>query len=206
MDNDVRWGRIGEAAMGFLSKFFPRWFAPSKNVDLALVLIEFVLALKMQAMMEKGLGDELLDAWNKDRSLDNFNPNDLGLSRYAIFYICNTIFEACLANGIDDGRDTLNIAIYVLEQALNIENEDAVTVAMVGLYWHLAMSGKKLPADLEECEPEEADHAIFEASRDTAQRFARMPKKVEPTHAESKFYAAYCVSVAPEKNDAPRAI
>ena len=185
--------------MGFLSKFLSRWIAPSKNVDLALVLIEFVQALKMQAMMEKGLGDELRDAWNKDRSLDNFNPHDLGLSRHAIFYICHLIFEACPVNGIEDGRDTLNIAIYVLEQALNIENKDAQAVAMAGLYWHLAMTpGKKLPVDVEDYEPEEADHAIFKAAHDTAQRFTGMPKKVEPTKAESKFYAAYCESLAPE--------
>ncbi len=185
--------------MGILSKLFPRWFAPSKNVDLALALIDFIQALKMRAMMEKGLGDELLDAWNKDRSLENFNPNDLGLTRYAIFYICNLIFEACLANGINDSDDALRMVAYVLGEALNIEHEDAETVTLAGLYWRAAMmTDEKLPVDEEKYEPQEADHAIFKASHDTALRFAGIPKRVEPTNAESKFYAAYCETLAPE--------
>lgn len=49
--------------MGFLSKIFTRWFMPWKNTKLANSLVDFLQALKMAAFVEKGLMDELTEAW-----------------------------------------------------------------------------------------------------------------------------------------------
>lgn len=185
--------------MGILSKIFSRWFAPRKNADLAISLVDFVQALKMNAFVEKGLGDEIIETWNQDRSLDNFDPRDLGFSQKTIYYICNLIFESCLANDVNDGMEAFDIVIYVLRHSLNIEIEGAEAAAVIGLRWRSAMMTGQWSADVLDYEPAEDEHEIFKASGETARRIARAPGKVEPTEAEGKYFASLCASLEPER-------
>lgn len=185
--------------MGFLSKIFSRWIAPRKNADLAISLVDFVQALKMSAFVEKGLWDELTEAWIRDRSLGDFDPRDLGFSQKTIYYICNLIFESCLANDVNDGMEALDIVIYVLRHSLNIEADEAEAAAVIGLRWRSAMMTGQWSTDVLDYEPTDHEREIFKASGETAQRIAELLGKVEPTDVEGKFFASLCASLEPEK-------
>ena len=170
-----------------------------KDTKLANSLVDFVQMLKMNAFVEKGLGDEIFETWNEDRSLENFNPRDLGFSRRTIFYICNLIFESCLANDVNDGMEALEIVTYVLKDCLDIEDEEAKSVAVYGLRWRSAMLTGQWSAEVLDYKPTDHEREIFKASRETARRIAGLPGKAEPTDAEVKFFASLCASLEPKK-------
>lgn len=185
--------------MGFLSKLWSRWFLPRKNAKLAISLADFVQALKMSAFVEKGLGDEIIETWNQDRSLDNFNPRDLGFAQHTIYYLSNLIFESCLANDVNDGMEAFDVVIHVLRDSLNIEVEEAEAAALIGLRWRSAMMTGQWSAEVLDYEPTDHEREIFKASGETAQRIAGLAGIVEPTDAEGKYFASLCASLEPEK-------
>lgn len=185
--------------MGFLSRIFSKWFMPRKNAKLAKFLVEFLQTLKMNAFVEKGLGDELIEASNRDRKLGDFAPRDLGFSQQTIYYICNVIFESCLANGVDDGMEAFDIVIYVLKESLDIDVEGAKAAAVIGLRWRSAMLTGQWSAEVLDYEPTDHEREIFKASGDTARRIAGSSGNADPTEAEGKFFASLCASLEPVK-------
>ena len=186
--------------MEILSKLFPKWIAPKKQVELAQALEEYVQKLYLGAMFECGLEEELLEKFEKDGTFTDLEHTDIGLEPHAQLFIINMICHACQEKELDES-EIMGVVIYVMKEAISMEPDVANDVALNYTKWFVAVAAEINAAkDAGEPVPDEEDHRVFLASCDAAVRFAQAmgTDAADPTEEEVAFFTTHCVPLPAE--------
>lgn len=186
--------------MGILSRLFPNWAARSKQVDVALGLTEYVKKLHAGAILRSGLADEMVEKFERDGMFKDLEHTDIGLTPHAQFFMFNLISHACQEAGLDEHRMG-GVVVHVMRETLGVKRDEMNGLMLGYLKWFAEVASEiNVAEEAGDPVPDEIDHRVFLESSAAAERFARAmgTDAADPTDEESDFFAALCVSLAPE--------
>ena len=125
--------------------------------------------------------------------------DEIGLSPLAQMFVINFILQTCLEMGVDDERSTIGLVVHVMQDVYELEQDEAVELALIGMQWRAAAMQDLSPEDSDDDLEQLLDddqHDVFLASGKTAVRFSEHvgDGAVEANRDEMAFFAAYCTT------------
>ena len=186
---------------GLFAKLFSGRSEPAPEDVLAEQLVHVVQQLKVAALFETGLGEELIDTATADEPLTEIEHQEAGLTPAAQMFIVNLIAQSCAEQNFTDDEQSLKIILVVLVNALNIDGSDAADLAIAGLQWRGAAMAdiQAMHSDAAgELQLGEGDHEIFLASGKTALRLVEAMEQgpMDASDEEMEYFGGLCVSLA----------
>ena len=183
--------------MDILSKLFPRWIAPKKQVEVALGLIEYIEKLHAGAILQSGLEDEMVEKIKRDGTFTDLEHTDIGLTPHAQLFMFNLISHACLEADLEEDH-VPGVIGHVMCETLHVEPDD-VNGPMLGyLKWFTDVASEINVAEKAgDPVPDGIDYRVFLESCAAAERFARAmgTDAAGPTDAETEFFTSLCEAV-----------
>ena len=169
---------------------------------LAARMSDFIQHLNAAAFFPPELQDALIaksEAGENIADLGAEMDDEIGLSPLAQMFVINFILQTCLEMGIEDERSTIGLVVHVLQDVYELEQDQAVELALIGMQWRAAamqdLSPEESDTDLEQLLDDD-QHDVFLASGKTAVRFSEHVGDggVEANRDEMAFFAAYCTT------------
>jgi hypothetical protein len=193
--------------MDILSKLFPKWVAPKRQVEVALGLIEYIQKLHAGAILQSGLTDEMVEKYQKGvekyqkgEAITDLQHTDIGLTPHAQLFMFNLISHACQEAGLDE-KHVARVIVRVMCETLHVEPGE-VNGAMLGyLKWFTDVASEINVAEKAgDPVPDEMDHRVFLESCAAAKRFARATgtDAADPADGEIEFFTSLCEAAPAE--------
>jgi len=186
--------------MDILSKLFPKWIAPKKQVEVALGLIEYIEKLHAGAILQSGLADEALEKFQRGERIADLEHTDIGLTPHAQLFMFNLISHACQEAELEEDH-VAGVIVHVLCETLGVEPSD-VNGAMLGyLKWFTDVASElNIAEKAGDPVPDEVDHRVFLESCAVAKRLAPAmgTEAADPTIEEIDFFTSLCAPLPAE--------
>lgn len=186
--------------MDILSKLFPKWIAPKKQVELALALIEYIQKLLAGAILQSGLMDEMVEKIKRDGTFTELEHTDVGVTPHAQLFTFNLITHACQEADLDEDL-IAGVVVHVMCETLHVKPGE-VNGPMLGyLKWFADVaSAINIAEKAGEPVPDEVDHRVYLESCAAAERFVRAmgTEAAGPTIEEIDFFTSLCAPASAE--------